>query len=170
MPYHTHFYAEMPRPIETLLSLPRVRLVDRVPILETKEYMKRFMSHTEYAPKLINRALQVSEGAAHQFSADDQGLSALLEEIDTAEYIVTKQSRGVMETMLNGICSDGRIYKGFGQEIEPLCDASPPLRYVSKVADNLADKTKEESMDLARALLIDLPTHTRASTLRPLEK
>ena len=84
----------------------------------------------------------------------------LLEEIDSAEYIVTRRSKGVMEEMLNGICSDGRIYKGFEQEIEPLCDASPSLRYVSMVADNLADKTKEESMDLARALLIDLPTHT----------
>jgi hypothetical protein len=150
----------MPKPIETLLSLPRVRLVDRVPILETEDYVKRFMSHTEYAPKLINSALQVSKSAAQQFSADDQGLSAMLEKIDSAEYIVTRQSRGVMEELLNGICSDGRIYKGFEQEIEPLCDASPPLRYISKLADNLADKAKEESMDLARALLIDLPTHT----------
>jgi len=151
----------MPRPIETLLSLPRVRLIDRVPILETKDYVKRFMNHTDYAPKLINRALQVSKGAARQFSADDQGLAAMLEEVDSTEYIVTSQSRGMMEELLNGICSDGRIYKGFEQEIEPLCYASPPLRYVSKVADNLADKAKEESMDLARALLIDLPTHNR---------
>jgi hypothetical protein len=170
MPHHTPFYAEMPRPIETLLSLTRVRLVDRIPILETKEYVKRFMNHSEYAPKLIDRALHVSKGSAQQFSADDKGLSTLLEEIDSAEYIVTRRSKGVMEEMLNGICSDGRIYKGFEQEIEPLCDASPSLRYVSKVADNLADKTKEESMDLARALLIDLPTHTRQSALRSLEK
>ena len=155
----------MPRPIETLLSLSRVRLIDRVPILETKEYVRRFMNHSEYAPKLINGALQVSEGSAKQFSADDKGLSALLEKIGSAEYIVTRRSKGVMEGMLNGICADGRIYKGFEQEIEPLCDASPPLRYVSKVADNLADKTKEGSLDLARALLIDLPTHTRRSPL-----
>jgi len=155
----------MPRPIETLLSLSRVRLIDRVPILETKEYVRRFMNHSEYAPKLISGALQVSEGSAKQFSADDKGLSALLEKIDSAEYIVTRRSKGVMEGMLNGICDDGRIYKDFEQEIEPLCDASPPLRYVSKVADNLAYKTKEGSLDLARALLIDLPTHTRRSSL-----
>src|SRR5208337_1785612 len=126
MPCHTQFYAEMPRPIETLLSLSRVRLIDRVPILETKEYVRRFMKHSEYAPKLINRALQVSKGSAQQFSVDDKGLSTLLDEIDSAEYIVTKRSKGVMEKMLNGICADGRIYKGFEQEIEPLCDASPP--------------------------------------------
>lgn len=157
MPCHTQFYAEMPRPIETLLSLPRVRLVDRVPILETKEYVRRFVNHSEHTPRLINRALQVSKSSAQQFSADDKGLSALLEEIDSAEYIVTRRSKRVMEDMLNGICADGRIYKGFEREIEPLCDASPPLHYVSRVADTLADKAKEGSMDLARALLIDLP-------------
>jgi hypothetical protein len=160
----------MPRPIETLLSLTRVRLIDRVPILETEEYLRHFMNNSEYTPKLINHALQVSKGSAYQFSADDKGLSALLEEIDSAEYIVTRRSKGVMEEMLNGICADGRIYKGFEQEIEPLCDASPPLRYVSKLADNLADKTKEESIDLARALLIDLPTHTRQPSLRALKR
>jgi len=84
------------------------------------------MKHSEYAPKLINRALQVSKGSAQQFSVDDKGLSTLLDEIDSAEYIVTKRSKGVMEKMLNGICADGRIYKGFEQEIEPLCDASLP--------------------------------------------
>ncbi len=133
----------MPRPIETLLSLPRVRLVDRVPILETKEYVRRFLSQSEHTPRLINRALQVSKGSAQQFSTDDKGLSALLEEIDSAEYIVTRHSKRVMEDMLNGICADGSIYKGFEREIEPLCDASPHLHYVSRVADTLADKAKE---------------------------
>ena len=127
------------------------------------------MNRSEYRSKLIDRALQVSRGSAHQFSADDKGLSALLEEIDSAEYVVTRHSKGVMEEMLNGICADGRIYKGFEQEIEPLCDASPRLRYVSKLADNLADKTREGSLDLARALLIDLPTHSRHPSLRSLE-
>ena len=151
-------YTEMPRPIETLLSLPRVRLIDRVPILETQEYLKRFMNQPEHTPKCINRALQVSEGSARQFSTDDKGLSALLEEIDSAEYVVTKRSRIVMEEMLNGICADGRIFKDFEQEIGPLFELSPHLRNVANVADNLADKTKEESLDLARALLIDIPT------------
>ncbi len=127
------------------------------------------MNHSEYKPKLVNRALQVSEGSAQQFSTDDKGLSALLEEIDSAEYVVTRRSKRVMEEMLNGICADGRIFKGFEQEIEPLYEASPNLREVSKLADNLADKTKEESLDLARALLINLPTHTRQPSLRPCE-
>ena len=131
------------------------------------------MNRSEYRSKLIDRALQVSRGSAHEFSADDKGLSALLEEIDSEEYVVTRRSKGVMEEMLNGICADGRIYKGFEQEIEPLCDASPRLRYVSKLADNLADnladKTREGSLDLARALLIDLPTHSRQPSLRSLE-
>jgi len=45
----------MPRPIETLLSLPRVRLIDRVPILETKKYVKRFMGQPVLLPlRLVN--------------------------------------------------------------------------------------------------------------------
>ncbi len=156
----------MPRPIETLLSLPRVRLIDRVPILETEKYVRRFMNRPEYQPKLVKQALQVSEGSAHQFSIDDQGLSALLEEIDSAEYIVTKRSKKIMEDMLNGICADGSIFKKFEGDIDPLCDISRQLREVSKLADSLADRAKEESLDVARALLIDLPTQARDFRLR----
>jgi hypothetical protein len=78
--------------------------------------------------------------------------------MDAAQYVVTKRSRRVMEDMLNGICADGRIFKGFEQSIQPLCEISPPLRDVSNLADSLADKAKEESLDVARALLIQLPT------------
>lgn len=159
----------MPRPIETLLSLPRVRLIDRVPILETEEYVRRFMNRVQYQPKLIKQALQVSKGSAQQFSTDDEGLSALLEEIDSSEYIVTKRSKKIMENMLNGICADGRVFKGFEGRIEPLCDIFQPLREVSKLADSLADKTKEESLDLARALLIDLPKQDWQASARSRE-
>jgi hypothetical protein len=155
----------MPRPIETLLSLPRVRLIDRIPIIETEGYLKRFMNQTEYRPRLVNRALQVSEGSARQFSTDDRELSSLLNEIDSAEYVVTRRSKLAMEEMLNGICADGSIFKGFEHEIEPLCEVSPHLQGITKIADNLADKIKEQSLDLARALLIDMPTNTRQPVL-----
>ncbi len=71
---------------------------------------------------------------------------------------MTKRSERVMEEMLSGICEDGAIYKEFEEEIEPLCDLSARLREMSKLADSLADKTKEESIDVARALTIRLPT------------
>jgi hypothetical protein len=148
----------LPRPIETLLSFPRVRLIDRVPILETQQYVTRFVEHTKYRPRLIKEALRVSKGSARQFSADDEGLSTLLYEIDSAEYVVTRSSKRVMEEMLNGICADGRIFKGFEESIQPLCEISPPLRQASTLADSLADKAKEESLDVARALLLHLPT------------
>lgn len=148
---------EMPRPIETLLSLPRVRLADRVPILETERLVHQLVERAEYQPRLVKNAFEVSRSSAHQFSMDDQGLSTLLEEINSAEYIVTKRSKRVMERMLNGIYGDGFVFKQFENEIEPLCRISQPLREVSKLADSLADKTKEESIDVARALMIDLP-------------
>jgi len=148
---------EMPRPLETLLSLPRVRLANRVPILETETLVRRLVDRTEYQPKLVKNAFEVSRGSAHQFSMDDQGLSALLKEINSAEYIVTKRSKKAMEEMLNGIYGDGFVFKEFENEIEPLCQISQALRQVSKLADTLADKTKEESIDVARALMIDLP-------------
>lgn len=81
----------------------------------------------------------------------------MLEEIDSAEYIVTKRSKRIMEEMLNGICADGFIFKEFEGEIDPLYDLSRPLREVSRLADGLADKAKEQSLDVARSLLIDLP-------------
>jgi hypothetical protein len=147
----------MPRPIESLLSLPRVRLINKVPILETKKMIERFMGRPDYRPKLAKSALQVSEGSAHQFSLDDKGLSTLLEEINTTEYIVTRRSKIIMEEMLEGICEDGLIFKDFENHIKPLYEVSRDLQQVSQLADNLADKTKEESLDVARALLIEIP-------------
>jgi hypothetical protein len=147
----------MPRPIETLLSLPRVRLFDRVPILETGKLIERYKEVVEYRPKLLKNVLRVSEGSAEQFAADDRGLSTLLEEINSSEYVVTKHSRTIMQGMLSDIYGDGCIFKEFEGEIQPLCEISNPLRQVSKLADTLVDKTKEETIDVARALLIDLP-------------
>ena len=147
----------MPRPIETLLSLPRVRLFDRVPILETQELVRRFIGRPQYQPKLVNPTIEVSQASAKQFSSDDEGLSTLLNEINSAEYVVTERSRKVMEEMLGGICDDGSLFKKFEQQIGPLCELSRNLFQVSKMADSLADRTKEESIDVARALMIDLP-------------
>jgi len=144
----------MPRPIETLLSLPRVRLFAKVPILETEELVRRFLSRTEYQPRLVKDAYGVSKGSAEQFSSDDQSLSALLEEAESGDYVVTRRSREVLENLLGGIYQDGAIYKDFEQEIQPLCEISRPLREITKIADNLADRTKEESIDVARALMI----------------
>lgn len=149
----------MPRPIETLLSLRRVRLFDRVPILETERLVRRFIDRPDYQPKLVKPALEVSRRSAQQFSIDDEGLSALLGEISSAEYVVTKRSKRVMEEMLCDIYDDGFLFKEFEGQIRPLCELSQKLRQVSKLADSLADKTKEESIDVARALMIDLPKH-----------
>jgi hypothetical protein len=148
----------MPRPIETILSLPRVRLFNRVPILETEQLVHRFIDRIDYRQRLVREATEVSNGSAQQFSSDDSALSSLLEQLDSTSYIVTKRSRNVLEHMLKGICGDGSIFKGFEQEIKPLIEISQLLRQVSQLADSLADRTKEESMDVARALMIQLPT------------
>jgi len=151
----------MARPIETLLSLPRVRLIDRVPVIETEEYVRRFIHKIDTQPKLVQRSLQVSTESAKQFSTDDIGLSTLLSEFNSTQYVVTRNSKRVMEGMLNEICADGQVFKGFEEEIQPLCEFSQSLREASRIADNLADRTKEESIDVARALMIDLPALPR---------
>jgi len=155
----------MPRPIETLFSLPRVRLVDRVPIIETEQCVRFFRDREDYRHKLVRQALQVARGSAQQFFADDESLSTLLQEIDSEQYIVTKRSKKTMENTLSDICADGSVYKDFEDEIDPLCRSSPSLFETSKLADGLADKAKEESMDVARALLISLPTRSHDQRL-----
>jgi hypothetical protein len=147
----------MIRPIESLLSLPRVRLFDRVPILETERLVERFIDRPGYQTRLVKPALEVSRGSARQFSTDDEGLSALLKEIDSIEYTVTKRSKRVMEEMLSGICGDGVLFKEFEGHIQPLWQLSQDLHKISKLAESLADRTKEECVDVARALMIELP-------------
>ncbi len=83
----------------------------------------------------------------------------MLAEFNCAEYVVTRNSKRLMEGMLSEICADGDVFKGFEEKIQPLCDISPPLREASRLADSLADRAKEESIDVARALMIELPTH-----------
>lgn len=83
----------------------------------------------------------------------------MLDELESAEYVVTRNSKRIMEGMLNEICADGQIFKNFEQKIEPLCEISRSLLDASNLAANLADRAKEDSVDVARALLIDLPTH-----------
>ena len=85
--------------------------------------------------------------------------STLLAEFNCAEYVVTRNSKRVMDGMLSQICADGDIFKGFEAKIQPLCAISQPLREASRFADSLADRAKEESIDVARALMIELPTN-----------
>jgi len=47
------------------------------------------MGQPAYRPKLVKQAMKVSERSAQQFSLDDMGLAMLLEEVDSAEYVVT---------------------------------------------------------------------------------
>lgn len=103
----------------------------------------------------MKHALKVSGASAQQFSIDEKGLSTLLEEIDTGEYTLTRRSRVVMESMLSGIYEDGLIFKEYERDVETLYEFSRDLQRISK----LADKTKEESIDVARALMIRLPQH-----------
>jgi hypothetical protein len=56
------------------------------------------------------------------------------------------------------------IFKGVEEKIRPLCGISQPLREASRLADSLADRAKEESIDVARALMIELPTHPSSTS------
>ena len=107
----------------------------------------------------MKHALKVSGASAQQFSIDEKGLSTLLEEIDTGEYTLTRRSRVVIESMLSGIYEDGLIFKEYERDVETLYEFSRDLQRISKLAYSLADKTKEESIDVARALMIRLPQH-----------
>ncbi len=51
-----------------------------------------------------------------------------------------------MEEMLTGIYNDGFLFKEFEEHIEPLCELSHKLQRASRLADSLADMTKEESI------------------------
>jgi hypothetical protein len=105
----------------------------------------------------VSQAITVSGRSANHFATDEKGLSLLLDEVESSDYVVTERSKRVMEEMLNDICADGLVFKGFENTIQPLCQLSRDLREASTVADTLADRAKEESMDLARTLLIPLP-------------
>lgn len=123
--------------------------------METRRLIRRYADQREYQVRLVKHALKVSGASAQQFSIDEKGLSTLLEEIDTGEYTLTRRSRVVMESMLSGIYEDGLIFKEYERDVETLYEFSRDLQRISK----LADKTKEESIDVARALMIRLPQH-----------
>jgi len=125
--------------------------------LETQEYIRRLAPRVQYRCRLVNHGIAASNGCANQFSTDEKGLSVLLDEVDSSEYVVTERSKRVIGSMLNGICADGSVFKDFQNTIQPLCEISPSLREASSVADTHASRAKEQSIDLARALLMPLP-------------
>jgi hypothetical protein len=127
----------------------------------------RLAARAQYRHRLVNQAIRVSDGSADQFSTDHKGLSVLLEEVNSSEYVVTERSKRVIDDMLNGICADGCVFKEFEDTIQPLCQISSDLTKASAIADDLANSAKEQSIDLARALLIPLPTKKDARLSKP---
>ncbi len=147
----------MPRPLETILSLPRVRLVSKVPVVETERLVQLYVDKPRFRPTLIQHATDVARGSYFQFSRDEASLRHVITVVNTNRYVVTRKSRLAMSDLVNDVYGDGVIYKRFDRTIEPLIESSEILWKVSELAESKADSAAEQSLDVARLLGLSIP-------------
>lgn len=148
----------MRRPLETILSLPRVRLVNKVPLVETEELIELYIDKRRYRGVLVRHATKVTEGAYIEFVRDDESLTSIIDEINKEDFFVTRKARAAIRELVTGIYGDGIIFKQFEAKIKPLFTDSAELEEITKITDRVADSTKEHSLDVARLVGVSIAT------------
>lgn len=145
------------RPIDTILALSRVRLINKVPLLETEQLVRLFLDQVNLRKKLVEHATGVTEGSYRQFESDDEALVALADEIESAQYCVTRHAQARLTSLVRDIFGDGVIYKKFAASIEPLFEESNYLERISGLTSRVVDSTHEHSLDVARLIGAPVP-------------
>ncbi len=92
-----------------------------------------------------------------QFESDDKTLTTLTDEIESEEYFVTRHAQRRLAELVHDIFGDGRIYKKFASNIEPLFNESKYLEQLSSLTSQVVDSTYEHSVDVARLIGARIP-------------
>jgi hypothetical protein len=145
------------RPIDTILALSRVRLVNKVPVLETEQLVRLLIDRVEFRKTLVEHATGVTEGSYRQFESDDEALVTLADEIESARYCVTRHAQACLASLVRDIFGDGVIYKKFAANIRPLFEESDYLERISGLTARVVDSTHEHSLDVARLIGAPVP-------------
>jgi len=145
------------RPLETILGIPRVRLTQRVPLVETEKMVSIFLDRGPYRPMLVKRATEVTELSYRYFCDDEASLMSLRAAVNSKEFAVNLRTQMILSSLLTGMHQDGGRFKGFEERIEPLMDLSPILEHVARMADEKVDGVRERAEEIGELIGVRVP-------------
>jgi hypothetical protein len=148
----------MRRPLETVLLWPRVRLTQKVPLIEAEELVTRYADEPEYQPILVKSATRVTEHSYFYFREDEAHLWNLLRAIVSNMYSVSLRTKLNLRRLLNDAYGDSLIFKEFDRKIEFLFDISKDLKDLTLKVEKIAESTKNYSIEIGEVLGIKLPS------------
>ncbi len=147
----------MRRPLETVLLWPRVRLTQKVPLVEAEELVTRYANEPRYQPILVKSATRVTRHSYFYFSEDEVHLWNLLQAILSDVYSVSLRTKLSLRRLLNDVYGDSLIFKEFDRKIEFLFEISRDLKDLALKVEKIAESTKNYSVEIGDALGIKLP-------------
>lgn len=148
----------MRRPLETVMVWPpRVRLTQKIPIVETEELVMRFAEKPDYQPILVANTKSVAQQSYYSFCEDEIILRNLLRAIISDMYTVSLRAQLYLRRLLNDTYGDSLVFKEFEDKIQFLMEISKELEVLSKKVEQVANTTKDYSLEIGEELGIKLP-------------
>jgi len=148
----------MRRPLETVLLWPRVRLTQKVPLIEAEELVTKYADKPEYQPVLVKSATRVAQHSYFYFREDEALLWNLLQAIISNMYSISLRTRLNLRRLLNDAYGDSLVFKEFDRKIEFLFDISKDLKDLALKVEKIAESSKNYSIEIGEALGIKLPS------------
>ncbi len=143
--------------METILTIPRVKLTRRVPLVETEKLVNFHVERPSYHPMLVKRTTEVMERSYMYFCKDETYLLSLMAAVNSNEFTVSVRTQMALSTMLTDVYSDGLTFKGFEDSIEPLLELSQSLEEMTKLTDKKVDDNSCYAEEIGELIGVKIP-------------
>ncbi|MEM2942047.1 MAG: hypothetical protein QXT81_01320 [Candidatus Bathyarchaeia archaeon] len=140
------------KPIETILGLSRVRLAQRIPIVEATELLELRPDEPGFWRSILKPAEILTEKSYLQFSSDELSLTLLERAVLSRKFLVTNSARMSLGRLVNDVCGDELIYKRFRKVLTPLFEISDDLEEAALAAGIKASSAQRKAIDLANCV------------------
>lgn len=144
----------MKRPIETLLTLPRVKLERRIPISEFTRSLQFYSLDL-----ILKYAREISERSKRIFYLDETVLSAILTGLIEG-YKVTLRSQVLLRELLTDVYHDARKFSVYEQKISPYRRIDIKLDFETSQALDKAEECKGYAEDIGDLMSMKIPAES----------
>jgi len=137
------------KPLEIILGLSRVRLPQKVPIVEAAKLLELYIDKPKHQQTLLRHAKTVTEHSYLHFSDDETNLIYLGKAVLSSEYLITETARTRLSRLVNDVCGDRIIYNKFQKAMTPLLEVSDSLEQLSMATKLKAGSAERKAKDMA---------------------
>jgi hypothetical protein len=149
------------QPLDVMIGLKRVRLVQRIGIVEARRLIEQKIDEPKYHPHLIKYSTQISCSSNLIFTNDEIGLAYVVEKLLSQQVVTTEKAGQALSDMLAGLYSDRDVFKTFEKTIKPFFDLSPYLEESTIAARMKADSAKKygEKIEILSGIQVPKPNN-----------